>query len=333
MKNLPVSTHLKIDYLASMVGSGVDTNNSRTWSAVSIYALLKSSNAANSLSKKMRDFQYRFKEGIYTPAEIDRGGDFYEIHPITDIHLHSHREKEMSANSDIRYIYLFSVLTILIILIASINFINLFTSQTLKRTKEIGVRRAIGAQKGQLALQFFGESFFMVTLAATVALLLAFLALPLYNQVAALNLSTQELFSLQNLVILFGLVLATSLISGAYPAWMVVKLKVISSLKNKVTSNRGASSIRQTLIGFQFLISVLILISTLAINRQMTFVHNKNLGFDKEQLVAIKLYGALWPQAVEHQETFLAELLRNPHVSHATVVSKLVGERFGYESI
>ena len=115
MENLSATTHLKIDVLASIIGSNVDTDESRTWSGVSIYALLQSPEAAQRVSEKLRDFQYRFKQGIYTPAEIDREGDFFELHPITDIHLYSHREKEMSANSDIRYVYLFAILSLLII--------------------------------------------------------------------------------------------------------------------------------------------------------------------------------------------------------------------------
>ena len=333
MENLPTDTHLKIDFLASIVGSDVDTDESRTWSGVSIYALLQSPEAARRVSEKLRDFQYRFKEGIYTPAEIEREGDFFELHPITDIHLHSHREKEMSANSDIRYVYLFAALSCLIILIASINFINLFTTQALKRMKEVGVRKAIGARKGQLAGQFFGEAFFMVGIATAIALLLTFLFLPLYNQVAALQLTAGELFSFQNMLILIGLVLVTGLLSGAYPAWMVVRFGVVSSLKGKPIPTRGIISLRRGLIGFQFMISILILIGTLAISQQMRFVYEKDLGFDQNQLVAIKLYGSLWPQAVEHQETFLKELLRNSEVKSATVVSKLVGERFGYEAI
>ncbi len=300
---------------------------------LSIYALLQSSEAARRVSEKLREFQYRFREGINTPAEIDRDGDFFELHPITDIHLHSHREKEMSANSDIRYVYLFAVLSLLIILIACINFINLFTTQALQRRKEIGVRKAIGAQRGQLALQFFGESFMMVTIAAMLALLLAYLALPLYNQVAALQLTAAALFSMSNLLLLLGLVLMTGLLSGAYPAAMVVRFGVVASLKNQPVSGQGIISLRRGLIGFQFMISILILIGTLAINRQMQYVYQKDLGFDQSQLVAIKLYGALWPQAVEHQASFSAELRRNASVTSATVVSKLMGERFGYESV
>ena len=333
MKNLPTNTHLKIDVLASIIGSDVDTDESRVWSAVSIYALLPSSTAAQRVSEKLRDFQYRFKEGIYTPAEIDREGDFFELHPITDIHLHSQREKEMSANSDIRYVYLFAILSLLIILIASINFINLFTTQALKRMKEIGVRKAIGAQKGQLARQFFGEAFIMVGIATGIALLLTYLFLPLYNQVAALQLRASELFTFPHMLLLMGLGLITGLLSGAYPAWMVVRFGVVASLKSQPIPTRGFISLRRGLIGFQFMISILILIGTLAIRQQMHFVYEKALGYDQDQLVAIKLYGPLWPQVVEHQETFLEALSQNAQVKNATVVSKLMGERFGYEAI
>lgn len=333
IQDLPSNTHLKIDCLASMSSSFLDTNDSRTWGAVSTYALFDSKETAQRVAEKLRAFQYRYLEGIMTPEEIEREGDFYELHPITDIHLFSHREKEMTANSDITYIYIFSALAVLIILIASINFINLFSTQTIKRAKEIGVRKAIGANKWQLVQQFLGEAFFMALLASLLAALLISLALPWYNQLTSLPLSFAELFSLEHLLIFVSLLVITSLLSGVYPSFHIASYGILRSLKSKQLPNRNGISLRRALVGLQFFISLMILIGSIAVYLQMRYIHQKDLGFDKQQVIAIKLYGDLWVKAVKQKETLRKELLRIPGVESIATTSKMIGDRFGYEAL
>ena len=333
MQDLPANTHLRIDCLVSMSSSNIDTNDSRTWRAVSTYALFDSEKAAQNVAENLIAFQYRFLEGIVTPEEIERMGDFYELHPISDIHLHSHREKEMSANSDITYIYIFSALAVLIILIATINFVNLFSTQSIKRAKEIGVRKAIGAHKWQLIKQFLGEAFLMIFIASLLAILLVVLALPWYNQLAPIALGFADLFSVEHLVLFIIVLVLTGLLSGLYPSLHIANYNILKSLKGTHAPARSGITLRKALVGLQFFISLIILIGAGAVYLQMQYIYQKDLGFDKEQVIAIKLHGSLWVKAVRQKESFSNELLQIPGVQAMGTISKMMGERFGYEAL
>ncbi|MEQ9441904.1 MAG: FtsX-like permease family protein [Cyclobacteriaceae bacterium] len=334
IKDLPTNTHLKIDLLASMSSSSVDTNDSRTWAAVSTYALFPSQGAARKVTSRLRDFQYRFLEGIQTREEIDREGIFYVLDPISDIHLHSHREKELSANSDIRYIYIFGALAALILLIACINFINLFTAQALKRGKEIAIRKANGAKRRQLIQQFLGEAFFMTLLASCLAIAFIILVLPWYNQMVTIPFSYQELFTVSHLLIFAGIILMTSLLSGAYPALHIAGYQIEQGLKShRLPTQGGVFTFRKALMGVQFFISLLILICSVAVYLQINYIHDKDVGFDQDQVVAITLHSNLWWQTVHHKEKVRQELLTIAGVKEVSTATKLIGERFGWESI
>ena len=334
INDLPVNTHLNIDCLTAISGDqSITTNDSRTWRAVSTYAVIDSEKEAQRVNEKLKGFQVKFLEGVMTPEEIIAQGDFYELDPIDDIHLHSQKEKEMGANSDITYVYIFSALALLIMLIASVNFINLFTAQTLKRVKEVGVRKVIGASRRQLASQFLGEAFLMVSISALLALVLAHLILPYYNNLAAIGLTTQQLFSFKNVLILTGIVLAAGLFSGGYPAFFISRYQASQNLKSKIATQGNIVGVRKGLVAFQFLISVLMLIATLVVFQQMKFVNHKDLGFEKDGVVAVKLYGKLWEEAVRNKEALKNELFQNPQVKQVATTSKLIGERFGYEAL
>ena len=333
IQDLPANTHLRIDCMLSMSSSNIDTNDSRTRSAVSTYAFFDSQAAAQNVAENLRAFQYRFLEEIVTPEEIEREGDFYELHPISDIHLHSHREKEMSANSDITYIYVFSALAVLILLIATINFVNLFSTQSIKRAKEIGVRKAIGAHPWQLIQQFLGEAFLMIFIASLLAILLIVLALPWYNQLAPIALGFADLFSVEHLTLFIMVLVLTGLLAGLYPSWHIANYNILQSLKGTHAPDRNGITLRKALVGLQFFISLIILIGAGAVYLQMQYIYQKDLGFDKEQVIAIKLHGNLWVKAVRQKESFRNELLQIPGVQSIGTISKMVGDRFGYEAL
>lgn len=334
IKDLPANSHFSVECLTAISGDrSITTNDSRIWRAVATYAVIASEQDAKRVNEKLKDWQLKFLEGIMTPEEVRAQGDFYELDPIDAIHLYSHKEKEMEANSDITYVYIFSALALLILLLACVNFINLFTAQTLKRVKEVGVRKVIGASKGQLVFQFLGEAFFIVTTAAIIAMTFAFIALPHYNNLAAIDLTSEQLFSFENALILIGIIVAAGLFSGSYPAFYVSKYRAIQNLKSKMSSEGDILGVRKGLVAFQFSISVLLLIATLAVFQQMKFINQQDLGFDKEAVVAIKLHGNLWGEAVMNKEVFRNKLLQNSNIKHMATTTTLMGERFGYEAL
>ncbi len=337
LKDQPANTHLQFDYLLSMptlysfMDEGLASN--KTWNGFYTYVLRRNNALETVIENKMADFTASFYAAPdITRAEILDSGIF-KLQPITAIHLHSKLEKEMSPNSDISYVYIFSTAAFFILLIACINFINMATTQAFKRTKEIGVRKVLGARKNQLIRQFLGESVLVTGLAALLAILLSQVGLPFYNTLTGKSLTIGQLFTPENLVLMGLLIGLVSLLTGLYPAWLVANFNPISSLKGQRKSNLSVNLIRKGLIVFQFVISVFMIASTLIMYRQMQFLQQKDLGFDKEQVIAIQLYGDLQKKVVANATAFKSELQDHPAIASVSLVSRLPGERLGNEPL
>ncbi|MBU1014544.1 MAG: ABC transporter permease [Bacteroidetes bacterium] len=216
-------------------------------------------------------------------------GNKWELYlqPLTSIHLNSDLRGEFEANGRKEYIYIFLIVTVFILLIACINFINLSTAKATKRAKEVGVCKVLGAEKKQLIRQFLLESVFFSFISLIIAMMLVELFKPFLNQLINKSLIidyTDPIF----IMVLIGLILFTGLLGGAYPAVVMSSFRPIVVLKGN--SQRGGKFLwlRNVLVIFQFLISVVVIIGTLVISIQLNFMQNKNLGFDKEKVIVIK---------------------------------------------
>jgi putative ABC transport system permease protein len=328
VEDLPSNSHLRIETLRSISGTEVDVHESFTWKAVDTYARFESAEALTSASSQLREFQYKYFEGKRTRQEVDAEGDYFQFHPIADIHLRSHREKEMGSNGDIKYVYVFGFLSVFIIAIAAINFINLFTAQSVRRMKEIGVKKIVGASRYQLVQQFLCETVLMTLAAALFAAALADAFLPFYNGMTGLSLTSAQLFSPGNLLILAAIVFVVALLSGVYPAIVITGKSITSSLRRSYADNGGGIPLRKVLVTFQFGVSVLVMFITIVVFQQMQYIHAKDLGFNKERVVTIRLYGKL---SQNHPEVFRNELLKNKDVASVSLSAKTVGDRFGYD--
>ena len=234
--------------------------------------------------------------------------------PILDVHLNALDEQNPRA----QYIYIFSVIGFLIILIACINFTNVSTALSVKRSKEIGVKKVNGAGRQQLFFQFMGEAFHQVFAAFLLAMMLVELFRPLFNQMTGKSISIPYLdpaFILAMLV----LILLTTLLSGSYPALLISSFNPVSSFQGKITTGKGQASFRTILLVFQFTISIGLIITTLIIYSQIRFINQKNLGYDKENLLYVYLQGDL----DEKFEPFRQELLAHSMISNAARASSL----------
>jgi putative ABC transport system permease protein len=328
VKDFPFATHLQFDFLVSMATryayQDKEELNSRGWASFYNYLQLKSPESKKAVEGKMPEFMAKFyqptgetREQILTTRQL-------HLQPLTDIHLHSRLEKEMAPNSDITYVYIFSVAAFLILLLAAVNFINISTAQAFGRLKEIGVRKVVGAGRGQLIRQFIGESLLLTLIATTLAIVLFAIALPFYNELAGKNIRMEQLYTLPNISFVILLTLLTGLISGGYPAWFVASFHPITSLKGKKNTGWQFSLVRKGLVTFQFVVSVCMIFSTVIIYQQLQYFHSKDVGFDKDQLVAVKMYGKMY----EKIGAIMKELGENPAVSNFAMVSTLPGDRF-----
>jgi putative ABC transport system permease protein len=257
------------------------------------------------------------------------------LQPVTDIHLHSNLIFD-TANGEITNVYLFSAIAVLILLIASVNFMNLATAVSLKRSKEVGVKKVLGAGRKQLIAQFLGESLLTSLLAVIVAIGFIELLLPVFNQLAQKTLTIHYLGS--DSVIPGMLVLAVFLgfFSGSYPAFFLsafVPVKVLKGTPGASSSHSGSKAgLRKTLIVFQFAISIVLVIGTGVVYQQLDYVRHKKLGFDKEQMVWFRL--PTYREDINY-DAFRDKLLQNPGVQMVARTSGLPDGfmvRHGYRS-
>lgn len=244
----------------------------------------------------------------------------YWLMPLTDIHLHSKQQIELAPNGDIQYVYIFSAVALFILLIACINFMNLATARSAMRAREVGVRKVMGSERQQLVSQFMTESVLTSVLAMVLAIGIVALALPGFNTIAAKELTIHQLTSSYLLPVLILLPFAVGLFAGSYPAFFLSSFQPIRVLKGglsalKTGTGFGGASLRSGLVVFQFMMSVILIVGTIIVYRQITFIQTKNVGFNREQVLTVNDAYAIGKQA----ETFRQEVLRLPGVLNGSI--------------
>lgn len=251
-------------------------------------------------------------------ADLEKAGNHFRcrIFPLTDVHLHSNKSGELEANSNIQYVYIFSVIAVLILLIACVNFMNLSTARSANRAKEVGIRKVAGSTKGHLILQFLTESILLSLFALVLALGIAVLLLPMFNQLAGKSLHPDALFSGWFLPALILLVLLVGCLAGSYPAFYLSSFQPIQVLKGKIAAGFKSSWLRSSLVVFQFFISIGLIVSTLVIYRQLHYIRNKEVGFNRYQVLVIH---NTWPLGQDGTTNLRKNLLTLAGVTDATV--------------
>lgn len=214
----------------------------------------------------------------------------FKAQALTDIHLRSHRENELTVNGNINQVYLFSLVAFFILLIACINFMNLATAASISRAKEIGVRKTFGARRFQLVQQFLGESFLLTAVAFGIALFLVELLLPYFNQFVGKSLTSSYFQYWTAGAILLGLFCGIGLLAGLYPAFFLSSFRPVNVLKGiNLRLGGGTINLRRCLVIFQFVISSGLIISTLIMYDQIKYMQKRNLGFQKDQVITVPL--------------------------------------------
>ena len=323
IEDMPANSHFNFDFFVSLTGRQEAndgmwlSNNFQTY-----YVLREGTDAATFEAKAYPHLMEKYLspqiEAIIgkSYSELTSTGAFinYHFQALTDIHLQSDLVAEMGPNGSIQYIWIFSTAALFILLIACVNFMNLSTARSAVRAKEIGVRKVLGSMRSHLINQFLLESVVMAALAFSIGLLLAHLALPYYNNLADKTLSL-PLTNLPFWSISLLTIVGVGLLAGSYPAFYLSAFKPIKTLSGKFMEKGGNLSLRNGLVVFQFLIAVLLIIGTLVINRQMNFIQNKKLGFERNQVLILDNAESLRSKAL----TLKKELLNNPKISNATV--------------
>jgi predicted permease len=235
-----------------------------------------------------------------------------------EIYLHADFSNGKRGEGRIQYVWLFTLVAAFILIIACVNFMNLATAQSARRAKEVGVRKAIGAPKTALVAQFLGESVLITFLAAAIAIGMAELLLPTFNQITEKHIELQ--FAEPGLWLgLLSLVVVTGLIAGSYPAFFMSSFGTISVLKGTFRLGASTVSLRKGLVIFQFFISTLLILGTVVVYKQIRFIHTKNLGMERENVLTIGVDG----NTAKNYEPFKQELLLSPMISSVSLGSQV----------
>lgn len=262
----------------------------------------------------------------------------FTLEPITEIYLHSPASNQLGAQGDIRYIYIFSALALLVLLIACINYMNMATARSAGRAREVGVRKVVGAKRGQLAGQFLSESLLLSLCAMLLAIGIVAAVLPLFEVLIGRAMPF-HLFEEPDLIgVLVGVALVVGLVSGSYPALLLSRFKPVAVLKGRFAQASSGAAFRKGLVVFQFTVSVALIAGTLIIHEQLDYMRSKGLGLNPEQVLVLPLQGSNVgePSPIAQQpEAFrseLANLASVENVAYSSVVPTRGASRFGYRA-
>jgi len=313
IENIPRTSHFRPDFIASFITLNLEPSGNIGESMVSnidyfTFLLLREGTDYKELEQKLVSYIDKHIGGI---LKMLKGKSWLEVQPLTEIYLHSEVDGELESTSDLSYVHLFFGIGIFIILLACLNFMNLSTARSANRAKEVGMRKVVGAQRGQLIKQFLGESMILTFIALLLAILLVFLTMPLFRNISAKDLTMNYLTNpvlLAGLLVLFFVV---SLIGGSYPAFFLSAFRPVEVLKGKLRKSSKKSILRIALVSFQFTVSIVLIIGTLIIQKQLNYIQNRNLGYDKDHVVAIRMRN---DETQKKYETIKNELMRHPDI-------------------
>lgn len=317
IKDIPRNSHFTTDcFISSVTRNDLFKNDSnwieieKAWLNCSIfsYILIKENTNPEILQTKINAMLEKEMADLNKQVGLVM---HIEMQPVGDIHLKSHLDSEFPGivKGDITYVYIFSGAAFLILLIACCNFINLSTARSLNRSKEIGLRKVIGAGRYQLVGQFLGESLVFTVFASVIAFIIVLISIPFFNKLLGIPL-TLNLFWLYLIIIL-----SVGILAGLYPALLMSSFAPVQSLKGKISHGISDIFLRKGLVVFQFTIAIILIIGTTLILRQLDFIQNRNIGLNKDQVLNLKLK----PQDVGKAGMILKELQKNPKVVQGSI--------------
>jgi len=295
MQSLPYKSHLKFNLITSFGTMAQEAwfkeyNLGGNWFTTMFYTYIKVKENTNipALEKQIVN-----AANPYVGEKLKEFGSVYHyyLQPIQDIHLSSHLNDEAEAPGSAINVYIFTVVAILIILIASLNYINLTTAQSANRAKEVGVRKVIGAARGSLIMQFICESLLLTFLALALAIVMVCFTRPLFEALTGQTYHFDLIFTFRFILNLIGLTFLLGLVAALYPALFLSSFRPVAVLKGRLSMGIKGTSLREVLVVCQFTISLMLMVGTIMVYRQLNFMKDQNLGFNQEQMLVLPIRG------------------------------------------
>ena len=330
VENCPENTHLSYDFLLSFQ-SRSDANRT-VWLSHNIhtYFLLSPEADVDLLEEKIQPVMLKYVGpdlerylGVQLDQWLEEGNSYgMYLQALGDIHLDPDVTSSLKEPHEKKYIYIFGLIAVFILAIACINFMNLSTARSANRAREVGMRKVLGSSRALQTAQFLGESVLLTCLAMILAVFLVNLLLPAFDNMIRLDLNSRMPDLLQGIPLLITLILLVGLAAGSYPAFYLSSFRPLAVLSGKPAAAMKTGTLRNILVIMQFAISIGIIVSTLVIGSQIRYMLNKDLGYEKEQMLIINRMGAM---GVEHIQTFKDELGRLPGVSASSNSTMIMG--------
>ena len=313
IEDMPHNSHFHLDFLASMETAQYTFNDREleNWGELTVfnYVLLPPEVSIDQIQQQTQGFV------VKTFGREDAQKMTYRYQPLFDIHLRSNTRFEFEAGGDYTNVVIFSIVAVFILLIASVNYMNMATARSIRRSKEVGIRKVAGAARKQLIFQFIGEAVVLSLVAIGLAIIIGELMLPWFNQLAGKQLEIQWLTRWWILLVLLVIPLLVGFLSGIYPAIYLSAFRPVRVLYGTGKISTTPSRLRKALVTGQFAISIALIICTLVVYQQWLYMSNKKLGVDPSNVVILRHPGGIYP-------TLRQELLKNPDVIHVTASNK-----------
>ena len=326
LENFPANSHIRFNMMtgeSSMTGAGYNNFINNDWSSNAFFTFLQLDPNAdpNKLSKQLEQMLVSQRKDSKVPP-----GKIF-LQPLQQIHFYSSDIESSAARTGIRpggnimQMYVFSIVAIFVLVIACINYINLATARFSNRAKEIAVRKVVGAQRTSIIFQFLSEAMLTTLISLVLAIVMVKLALPFFNQFSGKDLGLDMDYRIGGGIVCIGLLVG--ILSGIYPSFIQSRFRPLTLLKSKVSFGRGSLSIRQSLVVFQFTLSIIIIVATIVVYQQLQYVNTKDMGFKKDQLVVIDINSG----AVRRAAPMLkSEYEKIPGVSNVCASTRVPGE-------
>ena len=323
MKDIPYNSHFRVDILVSMstLLQEWNKNMSTNWTRFGFYTylLLPEKTNVTNLNNRLSSFAAEHINSTTTKYQL-------QLEPLKSIYFYGKSRGSRTGSSvhgNINNVYIFSTIALFILCIGAINFINLSTAFSLKRAKETGVRKVLGASKKQLILQFLTDAIILSVLAYFIAIILSLVFLPIFNSLSGKIVSESIIDKPLYLLILLAIALITGVLSGFYPALFLSNFKPVNNLKAKFLPGSSSILLRKGLVVTQFAISIIILVATVVVYKQLNYMRNQDLGFKKDHMLVIDFH--FDERILEHTETVKRQLQEIPGVTFASIGSAVPG--------
>ncbi|HET9823851.1 MAG TPA: ABC transporter permease, partial [Chitinophagaceae bacterium] len=327
----PENSHFLFDVLISTTGFAFTRDLNYINFSADTYLLLNPGASPSALEAKFpiiikkyvaSDIEKRFGESMDQFLK-EGNGYHYFLQPLRRIHLISNMEAELRPNGSMKAVYIFTVVAIFILVLACINFINLSTARSVERAREVGIRKTFGSERKALISQFLLESILICLISMLLAFAMMALLLPLFNQLSGKALTVSYFFQLTNLLLIPAFAVVIGFIAGLYPAFILSSFKPILVLKGRFKSQKYGMALRNALVIFQFAISVILIVSTLMVNRQMRYMLGEKIGFRKDHVIMVERTDLLEKQS----SAFKTELAKISGIESVSGTSAMPGQQ------